>query len=80
LHDALACPDRAPGNGSQWCRVTRRVLELSMWVYAGVPAEHRERALRRARASVIPEHDGAHAPERQPGLRTASPRAKKERR
>ena len=80
LHDALSCPGRAPGDGSQWCRVTRRVLELSMWVYAGVPAEHRERALRRARASVIPEHDGAHAPERQPGLRTASPRAKKERR
>ena len=37
LHDAHASPDRTPGPTSAWCRVVRRVLELSMWVYAGLP-------------------------------------------
>ncbi len=40
---------------SQRCRVTRRVLELSMWLYASLPAARRARLTEVARRAARPE-------------------------
>jgi uncharacterized protein len=55
LHDVLCSPGRTVGPASPWCRVVRRVLELSMWIYAGVPEERRAALLSGARTAARPE-------------------------
>jgi hypothetical protein len=50
------CSEREfAGPGEARCRVTRRVLELSMWLYASLPAESREHLSRAARELGRPE-------------------------
>jgi uncharacterized protein len=46
------------GPSGQRCRVTRRTLELSMWLYASLPDESRARLRGAARSSARPELDG----------------------
>jgi uncharacterized protein len=50
-------PGHAPPEPDHRCDVTRRVLELSMWLYASLPEELREDIARRAR-SALPQHAG----------------------
>ncbi|MBD3366622.1 MAG: radical SAM protein [Candidatus Eisenbacteria bacterium] len=57
LHDVQASPGRTTGRTSPWCRVVRRVLELSMWIYAGIPDGRRREVLRTAHDDCRPERD-----------------------
>jgi uncharacterized protein len=50
-------PRQAPLESDHRCDVTKRVLELSMWLYASLPEELREDIARRAR-SALPQHAG----------------------
>ena len=52
-HDAFSAGPT--GYPDERCRVTRRVLELSMWLYASLPAERRERLAEVARRVSRPE-------------------------
>lgn len=47
-HDSSAAPK------DHRCELTRRILELSMWLYASLPAERREELARRAGTAVRP--------------------------
>jgi uncharacterized protein len=55
MHD-VECGDGASvGPSAPRCRVTQRVLELSMWLYASLPEESRVKLTRAARADARPE-------------------------
>jgi uncharacterized protein len=55
FHDVEDDPGRPAGPGSRRCRVTRRILELSMWLYASLPAAGRARLTEVARLAARPE-------------------------
>ena len=55
FHDVENDPGRPAGPGSRRCRVTRRILELSMWLYASLPAAGRARLTEVARLAARPE-------------------------
>jgi uncharacterized protein len=55
FHDVENDPGRPAGPGSRRCRVTRRILELSMWLYASLPAASRARLTEVARLAARPE-------------------------
>jgi len=55
FHDVENDPGRPAGPGSRRCRVTLRILELSMWLYASLPAARRERLTEVARLVARPE-------------------------
>jgi radical SAM protein with 4Fe4S-binding SPASM domain len=62
FHDVENDPEACSGPGSVRCRVTRRVLELSMWLYASLPAERRARLAEVARLAARPEIAAAREP------------------
>ncbi len=53
--DQAASPGDAAGDRAARCRIRRRVLELSMWLYASLPPGARERLSRLALRSGRPE-------------------------
>jgi len=55
FHDVENDPGRPAGPGSRRCRVTRRILELSMWLYASLPEASRARLTEVARLAARPE-------------------------
>jgi uncharacterized protein len=55
FHDVENDPGAGSGHGSRRCRVTRRILELSMWLYASLPAASRTRLTEVARLVARPE-------------------------
>ena len=55
FHDVENDPGATAGPGSARCRVTRRILELSMWLYASLPAARRARLTEVARLAARPE-------------------------
>ena len=55
FHDVASDPGTKAGLGSRRCRVTRRILELSMWLYASLPADRRARLTEVARLAARPE-------------------------
>ena len=55
FHDVENDPGAGSGHGSARCRVTRRILELSMWLYASLPAERRTKLTDVARLMARPE-------------------------
>jgi len=55
FHDVENDPGAGLGPGSARCRVTQRILELSMWLYASLPAARRARLTEVARLAARPE-------------------------
>jgi uncharacterized protein len=55
MHDIDCGNGESSGPLAPRCRVTRRILELSMWLYASLPDESRERLSQAARALRRPE-------------------------
>ena len=55
FHDVENDPGAGLEHGSARCRVTRRILELSMWLYASLPAAGRARLTEVARLAARPE-------------------------
>jgi uncharacterized protein len=53
--DLASSPGDASGRRAPRCRVRRRVLELSMWLYASLPARAKERVAALARRAGRPE-------------------------
>lgn len=53
--DLAASPGDAVGDRASRCRIRRRVLELSMWLYTSLPARARERIAELARRAGRPE-------------------------
>jgi uncharacterized protein len=53
--DLTASPGDAVGERAPRCRIRRRVLELSMWLYTALPAHVRERVAAVARRAGRPE-------------------------
>jgi uncharacterized protein len=69
MHDVDCAGAEFSGPHSARCRVTRRVLELSMWLYASLPDESRQRLSRAARTLTRPELTTSDAgPGRQQGF------------
>lgn len=54
-HDVETVTSSFGGPGSERCRVTRRALDLAMWLYASMPPAGRRRLGERARAAARPE-------------------------
>jgi uncharacterized protein len=55
FHDVENDPGRPAGPGSRRCRVTLRILELSMWLYASLPVARRAKLTEVARLVARPE-------------------------
>ena len=68
FHDVENDPGAGSGHAATRCRVTRRILELSMWLYASLPEARRERLTEVARLAARPEIAAGRGPgERQGG-------------
>ncbi len=51
-HDLDTMPGEASGHDAVRCSVRRRIIELSMWLYAGLPEEQRRRLRGRGRSEA----------------------------
>ncbi|MFH1689476.1 MAG: radical SAM protein [Candidatus Eisenbacteria bacterium] len=57
LHDVESAEGTFAGPTGPRCRVTQRILELSMWLYVSLPKKSRARLAEAARQAVRPEFD-----------------------
>jgi uncharacterized protein len=62
VHDADSAGGSSHGPAGHRCRVTRRTLELSMWLYASLPEESRARLVEAARLAARPEIESPRRP------------------